>query len=233
MKAIKKTNGHTNEVSDYFKAGISIDCVVFGYDPPHLKILCIESDFEGFQGMKSLVGDLVYPYENLYDAAYRILNERTGLEDIHLQQVGAFGDPDRHPFGRVISIAYYALIDLAKSNLDTALPLKPSWINVDAIPNLAFDHNSILKNSINKLRRDFLRKQEWSNLMPEKFTLSELQTLIEAVLGYKMDKRNFRKKMLQSGNLKDLNRVQDNVAHRPAKLFKYKPNKKESLRVNV
>ena len=122
----------------------------------------------------------------------------------------------------MISIAYYALIDLTKSNLDTALPLSPSWIELDSVPNLAFDHNQILENSINKLRRDFLRKQEWSNLMPEKFTLSELQTLIEAVLGYKMDKRNFRKKMLQSGYLKDLNKVQNNVAHRPAKLFRYR-----------
>ena len=218
---IRDINTYRKEIQGYFHAAISVDCVVFAYEAPHIKILNIHSDLDTFRGMLSLIGDLVRDDENLDQAALRILRERTGLRNIHLKQVGAFGQPRRHPLGRVISVAYYALINKRQVTLDENKPLAPEWINLCDVPDLAFDHNLILDTCLEHLKADLLDHHIWKNLLPELFTLSELQTLIEAVLGTKMDKRNFRKKMLQSGILRDTKRMQVNVAHRPARLYAY------------
>jgi 8-oxo-dGTP diphosphatase len=221
LNEVRNINAYHNEIKDYFISAISVDCVVFAYESPHIKILNIHSDLDTYKGMLSLIGDLVKKHENLDQAARRILKERTGLQNIHLKQVGAFGDPDRHPLGRVISVAYYALINKKAVTLDTHKPLEPSWMNLSEIPQLAFDHNRILSTCLDHLREDLMDKHIWNNLLPDSFTLGQIQTLVEAVLGKKMDKRNFRKKMLQSGILRDTKRTQKNVAHRPAKLYAF------------
>lgn len=212
---------------EYFKIAVSVDCVIFGYEDKQLKVLLIKSDLEEFSGLNSLLGDLVRPDEDLDAASYRILKERTGLDDVYLKQVHTFGRTDRHPSGRVVTTAYYSLINYnnRKLKIDNEL----HWHPVKNIRKLAFDHKEILDTCLGHLRAEIMEQPVVNNLLPEKFSLRELQEVYEAILGMELDRRNFRKKMAIKDWLHDLNEMEDNVSHRPGKLYKFKPN---SLKIN-
>jgi 8-oxo-dGTP diphosphatase len=206
---------------DYFNIAISVDCVIFGYDDKDLKVLLIKSDLEEFEGLYSLLGDLVKPDEDLESASYRILKDRTGLDDVYLEQVQAFGSLNRHPSGRVITIAYYSLIDIRNHKLKLENN-ELHWHSVKTIKKLAFDHKLILDTCLKRLQLQVMENPVVFNLLPEKFSLRELQELYEAILGYELDRRNFRKKISIKEWLVDINELEADVPHRPGKLYKLK-----------
>ncbi len=207
---------------DYFNIAISVDCVIFCYDEKELKVLVIKSDLEEFSGLNSLLGDLVRPDEDLDAASYRILQERTGMEDVYLEQVHTFGSIDRHPSGRVITTAYYSLIDVKHQKLKlNNNDLR--WQPVKDIRRMAFDHKAILDTCLARLRDQVIEHPVIFNLLPEKFSLRELQELYEAILNVELDRRNFRKKIAIKDWLVDLNEMEEDVPHRPGKLYRLKP----------
>lgn len=221
LKNLKTAEAEKSSHLDYFNIAISVDCVIFGYDNKELKVLLIKSDLEEFEGMWSLLGDLIKPDEDLDNAPYRVLTERTGLEDVFLEQVHTFGTVNRHPSGRVITTAYYSLIDINNHKLKLTNN-EVHWHRVSDLRKMAFDHKLILDTSLQKLRQQVLEKPVIFNLLPEKFSLRQLQDLYEAILDVQLDRRNFRKKIALKDWLVDLNEMEDNVPHRPGKLYKMK-----------
>jgi 8-oxo-dGTP diphosphatase len=222
----KSTHLKTAEIEkishlDYFNIAVSVDCVIFGYDKKELKILLIKSDLQEFNGLWSLLGDLVRPDEDIESAPYRVLKERTGLDDVYLEQVHTFGDVGRHPSGRVITIVYYSLVDINHHQLKLTHN-ELHWHKLDEIKELAFDHKKILDISLNRLREQVMEHPIIFNLLPEKFSLRELQDLYQAILGFKLDRRNFRKKIAHKDWLIDLDEMENDVPHRPGKLYKAK-----------
>ena len=206
---------------DYFNIAISVDCVIFGYDNKELKVLLIKSDLEEFSGLYSLLGDLVRPDEDLEDASYRVLTDRTGMDDVFLEQVHTFGSLGRHPSGRVITTAYYSLIDIKHHKLKLSHN-DLHWHAVNDIKELAFDHKAILDTCLNRLRDQVMDHPVIFNLLPEKFSLRELQDLYQSILDIDLDRRNFRKKIAIKDWLVDLNEMENNVPHRPGKLYALK-----------
>jgi 8-oxo-dGTP diphosphatase len=206
---------------DYFNIAVSVDCVIFGYDNKELKVLLIKSDLEEFKELWSLLGDLVRPDEDIENAPYRVLKERTGLDDVYLDQVQTFGEVDRHPSGRVVTIVYYSLVDIKHHQLKLTHN-ELHWHKVDDIKSLAFDHKKILDMSLARLREQVMEHPIIFNLLPEKFSLRELQSLYQAILGFPLDRRNFRKKIANKNWLVDLDEMENDVPHRPGKLYKAK-----------
>ncbi len=212
---------------EYFNIAVSVDCVIFAYADKALKVLLIKSDLEEFAGMYSLLGDLVRPDEDLDEAPYRVLRDRTGLADVYLEQVQTFGNVNRHPSGRVITTAYYSLIN-KKSGLLQLENNELSWHEVNKTKKLAFDHKLILETSLQRLREKVMEQPIVFNLLPEKFSLRELQDLYEAILGIELDRRNFRKRIVLKDWLVDLNEMEVDVPHRPGKLYKLRPALKKN-----
>jgi 8-oxo-dGTP diphosphatase len=206
---------------EYFNIALSVDCVIFAYDNKELNVLLIKSDLEEFAGLYSLLGDLVRIDEDLDEASYRILRERTGVRDVYLEQVHTFGSVNRHPSGRVITTAYYSLIDIKHHNLRLNNH-ELHWHPVKNIKELAFDHKEILDTCLTRLRQQVIEHPVVFNLLPEKFSLRELQELYEAILAVDLDRRNFRKKIAIKDWLVDLNQVEVDVSHRPGKLYQLK-----------
>lgn len=219
--------------NDKFKTAFSVDNVIFGFDKDHLKILLIKRKEEPFAGHWALPGDIVMPDEDLRDSAFRVLDQLTGVKDVHLEQVFTFGKVDRHPKGRVITVAYYSLINIADVDIRAAsFADKVAWKEVRSIESLAFDHMKIMHTCLNKLQRDVKFKPIGFELLPKFFTLTELQKLYEAVLETDLDKRNFRKKILKMDILHTSHELQTNVAHRPAKLYAFDKANYEEAKSN-
>jgi len=212
---------------DYFNIAISVDCVIFAYDNKELKVLLIKSDLEEFSGLYSLPGDLVKTDEDLDAASYRILQERTGLEDVYLEQVHTFGSIGRHPSGRVITTAYYSLVDITNHKLNLNHN-DLSWHSVNSIKKLAFDHKLILSTCLQRLRNKIMENPVVFNLLQDKFSLRELQEVYEAILDIKLDRRNFRKKIALKDWLHDLGEMEKNLSRRPGKLYTLKSQYKNS-----
>lgn len=206
---------------EYFNIAVSVDCVIFGYEEKQLKVLLIKSDLQEFAGLWSLLGDLVRPDEDLEQASYRILSDRTGLQNMYLEQVYTFGAVNRHPSGRVVTVAYYSLVDIKKYHFgktDNEL----HWHSVAQITEMAFDHQQILDTCLKRLQEIVLEYPVVFNLLPEKFSLRELQDVYEAILGVQLDRRNFRKRMALKNWLLDTNEMEEDVPHRPGRLYKLK-----------
>jgi len=218
-----------NPAIDYFKYAITVDNVIFGFSKGELNVLLIERGEEPFDKDWALPGYFVKQDEDLESAAYRVLNELTGLKDVYLEQVHSFGRVDRHPFGRVITVAFYSLIKIDDYKINAASIAKNvKWESVNEVlkMSLPFDHREILEACYTKLRKAVRGRPVGFELLPPKFTLTELQNLYEAILmPQKLDKRNFRKKILSMKLLIDLSETQEGVAHRPAKLFKFDRDK--------
>lgn len=204
---------------EYFNIAVSVDCVILGYENRELKVLLIKSDLEEFNGLHSLLGDLVRPDEDLDAASYRVLNDRTGLEDVFLEQVQTFGNTNRHPSGRVVTTAYYSLLDIRNRRLQISNN-ELSWHPVSKIKKLAFDHHDILHSCLSRLREQVMERPLIFNLLSPKFSLRELQEVYEAILGVGLDRRNFRKKIMLKDWLTDIKEIETNVPHRPGRLYK-------------
>ncbi len=206
---------------EYPRPSVTVDCIIFGLDGSALKVLLIERGLEPFKGHWALPGGFVDMDENLETAAIRELEEETGVTDVFFEQLYTFGNPGRDPRGRVITVAYYALVNLsehpvrASSDADNA-----EWFKLDELPPLAFDHGKVLNMAIDRLKGKVRYQPIGFELLPEKFTLSQLQSLYETILGGKVNKRNFRTKILKMGILKQLERQED-VPHRPAYLYRF------------
>jgi 8-oxo-dGTP diphosphatase len=212
----------------HFDSVFTVDCIIFGFDEGELKILLIERNEAPFKGWFALPGYFVENTEAIETAAQRILYESTGLKGIYMEQFYTFGALGRHPQGRVITVAYYAMIRLTgqkdvKPVSDFAK--QAVWVNVKDIPELAFDHSRIFRKGFEKIRNKISYQPIAFELLPEKFTLTQLQNLYEVILNKKLDKRKFRKKILSYDILKELDEKQKGVSYRAAKLYKFDKRK--------
>lgn len=212
------------------RAALTVDCVVFGLDGSDLKVLLIRRGIDPFAGCWALPGGFVHVDETLEQAAIRELVEETGVENVYLEQLYTFGTVDRDPRERVVSVAYYALVKLSDHRVRAATDAREAaWFAIDELPVLAFDHDSILATAHERLRSKVRYQPIGFELLPEKFTLRQLQQLYETVLGRSLDKRNFRKKIIGMDLLKDLDEFESDVAHRAAQLFEFDARKYERL----
>ena len=201
---------------------VTVDIVVFTVHEQTLQVLLIERGIDPFKGRYALPGGFVRTEETLEQAAFRELLEETGTKDVYLEQLYTFGDPHRDPRGRVVTVAYYALVPNDKSPLLAGTDAAAAaWYPVSALPPLAFDHKKIVEYAVDRLRN----KLEYTNvgfqLLPAKFTLSALQSLHEAILGKLLDKRNFRRKVLGLGLVKPSKEMQA-TGRKPAQLFSFR-----------
>lgn len=209
---------HTYE---YPRPSLTVDCAVFGFDGSGLQILLIKRGLEPFFGTWALPGGFVQMDEDLESAARRELEEETSLRGVFLEQLFTFGAPDRDPRGRVVSVAYFALVrpDQNPATADTDAS-EASWFPLHSLPELAFDHSHILATALERLRGKIRYQPIGFELLPTRFTLTQLQSLYEAILGHEIDKRNFRKKILAFDFLIPLEAFTEG-AHRPARLHRF------------
>ena len=177
------------------KVLLAVDCIIFGFDGKDLKILLIKRDFEPEKGRWSLIGGFLKKKENLDQAAIRILNHLTGLDKVYMEQFYAFSKVDRDPGERTISVAYYALIDIATHDKDLIQLNSAKWFSLNNAPDLIFDHNRMVERAVARLKYRTKTKPIGFELLPDKFTMKQLQNLYESVLGEKLDKRNFTNKI--------------------------------------
>ena len=216
-------------VYEYSRPALTVDCVVFGFDGGDLQVLLIRRGLEPFKDRWALPGGFVHLDETLDEAARRELAEETGLREVFLEQLHTFGAVERDPRERVVSVAYFALVKPTAATAATDAA-EAEWFPVASIPPLAFDHAEIFAAALARLRGKLRYDPLGFELLPPKFTLSQLQGLYEAVLGTALDKRNFRKKALGFDLLVPLNEKHRDGAHRPAQLFRFDPAKYRRLK---
>jgi len=228
---------------------VSVDCVIFGFDADELKVLLIERNIDPIDNksrLYSLPGNLVDDNEDLDSSAKRILSELTSLNNLFLEQFYAFGDPNRVknssdaqwlnsirevPTARVITVAYYSLVKIGDYvPAASSFARKAFWCRVSEVPELAFDHNLILNKALSSLKNKLRVEPIGFELLPEKFTLGQLQKVYETILGTELDKRNFRRKILNKGIIKQLEEKQKGVPHKRASLFEFDQIAYEKIR---
>ena len=217
----------------YERPSLTIDCVVFGLDVEEkdLKVMLIQRDIPPFQGQWALPGGFVRVNETLEESALRELREETGIEQVFLEQLYTLGELNRDPRERVVTVAYYALVNLNEHRIRaTTDARKAAWFSVTDLPKLAFDHDTIVEAALRRLKGKLRYEPIGFELLPKKFTLFQLQTLYEIVLERKLDRRNFRKKILGMGLLIDTGDVQEDVAHRAARLYQFDERKYRQLK---
>lgn len=210
----------------FARPALTVDCVIFGLDEEGLKVLLIKRALEPFRGRWALPGGFVRSTETVDEAARRELQEETGLQRVFLEQLYTFGELHRDPRERTVTVAYYALVNLRDHQLKAATDAEnAAWFGVGDLPRLAFDHHAILKMALTRLKNKLRYCPIGFELLPQKFTLSQLQQLYETILERSLDKRNFRKKVLQLGVLEELDEVEQDVAHRAARLYRFRESK--------
>jgi 8-oxo-dGTP diphosphatase len=211
---------------------VAVDCVIFGLDLQEraLKVMLIERDIPPFAGSWAIPGGFVRALESLEQAAARELEEETGIKNVYLEQLYTFGDPGRDERGRVISVAYYALVSPERHSVAASTDARnAAWFNIKHVPRLAFDHHKILGVALDRLRGKLTYAPIGFELLPRKFTMRQLQMLYETVLGHELDNRNFRKKIFGMDVLNELDEIQQGVAHRAARLYKFDERKYKQL----
>ena len=214
---------------DEAKHYVAVDCIIFGFDGDRLKLLLIKRNFEPGKGQWSLMGGFLKENEGLDDAAQRILEQLTGLQDIFLEQLLTYGEVDRDPAARVISVAYYALISTSNFDEFKAQNYKGSWFELTEVPELIFDHAEMVDKARKRLRRKAKNQPIGFELLPEKFTLPQLMKLYEAIYDQKFDKRNFRKKLLSYNILKMLDEKDKKSSRKGAFLYQFDADKYEKM----
>ena len=201
---------------------ISTDSIIFGLDNRKLKVLLIRRNIEPSVGLWALPGGFVLYHEDLDMSARRTLQNMTGMSNVYMEQVYTFGHVNRFPDRRVVTVAYYALINYTLENLKAGPDATEiNWFDILELPGLVFDHRHILETALAFLRAKVRTEPIGFELLPQKFTLTELQGLYEAVLGTLFDTRNFRKKILKMNLLRPLDETQVGVAHRAARLYSF------------
>jgi 8-oxo-dGTP diphosphatase len=204
---------------------VTVDLVIFTVHESSLKVLLVKRDARPFKGRMAIPGAVIQKNESLEQAALRELREETNVNQVYLEQLYSFGDPRRHPHNRVVTVAYYALIPADRVGSVTG----NGWRRVDHLPPLAFDHRRIVNYARERLRNKLEYTTAGFQLLPRKFTLSELQAVYETILGKKLDKRNFRKKMDLLGILKPLKEWR-RTGRKPARLYMFEGKKFEKLK---
>lgn len=207
------------------KVLLAVDCIIFGFDNEKLKILLVQRNFEPEKGNWSLIGGFLKINENLDKAAVRILHYLTGLNNIYMEQVYTFSKVDRDPADRTISVAYYALIDIASHDKELFQQNSIHWFDVEDAPKLIFDHNRMVERSIGSLRKRALNKPIGFELLPKNFTMRQLQKLYEAILDVKLDKRNFINKFNSLDILIKLDEKDKSSSKKGAFLFQFNEKK--------
>ncbi|HAT11738.1 MAG TPA: NUDIX hydrolase [Planctomycetes bacterium] len=206
----------------YARPALTVDCVVFGLDVSDLKVLLIQRDLAPFAGRWALPGGFVRVDETLDEAARRELREEAGLTKVFLEQLCTIGEVQRDPRERVVTVAHYALVRLGDHQVQAATDARnAAWFAVDDLPDLAFDHVAIVTTALQRLQGKVRYQPIGFELLPPKFSLSQLQRMYEIILERELDKRNFRKKVLSLGILQDLDEVEQDVAHRAARLYRF------------
>ncbi|GAB5559251.1 MAG: NUDIX domain-containing protein [Synoicihabitans sp.] len=207
---------------EYPHPAVTVDAVVFGFDETDLKVLLIQRAQSPHKGEWAIPGGFVELDEDLETAARRELEEETGLRRLFLEQLYTFGAPERDPRERVISVAYYALVKLTDHAVRAASDARNvAWFPVADLPELAFDHEEVMDVALKRLKGKIRYEPIGFELLPKAFPLSELQRLYETLLEHPLDKRNFRKKILSMGLLEDTGEIQQDVAHRAARLYRF------------
>ena len=223
-----------NDIHRYEKPSVTADIIIFTVKSEDLHVLLVKRNLAPFKGMWAIPGGFVRVHESVAAAAARELEEETSLKNVYLEQLYTFGDVKRDPRGRVITVAYLALVDWAKLKPHAQTDAEDvGWFSIHDLPELGFDHEKILMYAKERIRN----KIEYTNisfqLLPEKFTLTELQKTYEIILNKPLDKRNFRKKVKQLGLLRPLNETKMEGAHRPAQLFSFKKQQYASSLMSV
>jgi 8-oxo-dGTP diphosphatase len=220
----KSKTGSTNGtgLSCYETPLVTVDIVLFTVIQNRLKVLLIQRKQPPYDHMWAIPGGFIHMGETLEEAASRRLLEETNVNHIYLEQLGSFGRPTRDPRARVITVAYYALVSAEKLHVKAHANAEDvGWFSITELPELAFDHAEIVQKALNKLKENLELSSVAFQLLPEKFTLTELQRVYELVLGKPLDKRNFRKKILASDILKDTSETKMEGYHRPAQLYSF------------
>ena len=215
---------------EYPRAALAVDCVVFGLDERDLKVLLIQRKLQPFQHAWALPGGFVRLDETVDEAAQRELREEAGVTDVYLEQLYTFGTLNRDPRERVVTVAYYALAKLGDHRIRAATDaMGVGWFGLDDLPKLAFDHEEIVTRAHERLRGKVRYAPIGFELLPQRFSLTQLQRLYEIILGAALDKRNFRKKLLAMDLLVETDEVEQGVRHRAARLYRFDRRKYDRL----
>ena len=207
--------------SQHSKVWVSVDCIIFGFDEGKLKVLIGRRQMDPGRGERSLYGGFVAADESIDDAATRTVSELTGLNNLYMRQVGAFGRIDRDPGERVISIAYYALINVKDYDERLRLDHGVEWMNVEELPKLYSDHNEMIRKARKLMRQKLRTEPVGFRLLPDLFTLTQLQKLYEAVNGAELDKRNFRKRIKEMDYIEKTELIDKTGSKRGAYLYRF------------
>jgi len=210
------------------KVLLAVDCIIFGFDEEDLKILLIKRGFEPEKGKWSLVGGFLKKEETLETAATRILNLYTGLDNIYMEQVATFSEVDRDPVERTISTAYYALINIREHNKKLINQFSANWFSVSKAPHLIFDHDKMVNYALKRLRNRATTQPIGFELLPEKFTMRQLQKLYEAIWDTQLDKRNFINKIRSLNILEKLDEKDMSSSRKGSYLYQFDPDKYNS-----
>lgn len=212
-------------MSDYYSSNpkfyVGVDCIIFGFHEGELHLLLLKRNFKPAMGEWSLMGGFVQENESVDDAAKRVLKELTGLHNVYMEQVGSYGTVDRDPGERVISIAYYALVNINEYDKDLVHQHNAFWVNIKNLPPLIFDHPLMVENALSLMQQKASSKPIGFNLLPKLFTLTQLQTMYEAIFGEEMDKRNFRKRISEMNFVEKTNKIDKITSKRGAALYKF------------
>ena len=215
--------------SEHQKFYVAVDCIIFGFDKGELKLLIHKRRFDPAKGEWSLFGGFVKADESLENAANRILKELTGLEKIYMEELQTYGSINRDPAGRVISAAYYALIPAHKYSAQYSKQYGATWVSVRDLPSLIMDHDSMVRTGLARLKRQTSSQPIGFELLPKEFTIPQLQALYEAIYQSKLDKRNFRKKMLSMDVLIKLEEKDKTNSRKGAFLYRFDKRKYKKL----
>lgn len=208
---------------------IAVDCIIMGFKDNDLHVLAAKRQFEPMKGGWSLMGGFVNQGESINEAAGRVLDEFTGIDGIFMEQLGAYGEVERDLGERVVSIAYYALVDMDKFDTSLVEKYDARWISISHLPELIFDHNKMVRDTINTLQRRAAVKPIGFNLLGDQFTLPSLQSLYEAIYQETIDKRNFRKKILCMDILEKLDEKDKSSSKRGAFYYQFNKDKYDQL----
>ena len=211
----------TTFYGEHSKVWVSVDCIIFGFDEGKLRILIGKRQMDPGRGEWSLYGGFVRSDESLDDAANRVLYDLTGLRNLYMRQVGAFGSVDRDPGERVISIAYYALINVNDYEDRLRKEHGVEWVNIDDIPQLYSDHNEMVRKALKLMRQKIKSEPIGFRLLPSLFTLTQLQRLYEAIHGEELDKRNFRKRIKEMDFIEKTELIDKKGSNRGASLYRF------------